>query len=140
MERLNTVHRVEELKSLLRMCPIWASGILLFTAYVQQNTFSLQQANTMNRHLTKSFQIPAGSMLAFTLGSMLATILFYDRVFGPIMKRFTGEERGVSFLNRMGIGFTISIVASLVAGFMERKRKNVAFAHGLTDKPHDTIP
>ncbi|KAM0015249.1 putative proton-dependent oligopeptide transporter family, MFS transporter superfamily [Helianthus debilis subsp. tardiflorus] len=138
--RLNTVHRVEELKSLLRMGPIWASGILLFTAYVQQTTFSLQQANTMNRHLTKSFQIPAGSMLVFTLGSMLATILFYDRVFVPIMKRFTGVERGVSFLTRMGIGFTISIVASLIAGFMERKRKHVAFAHGLTDKPHDTIP
>uniref|UniRef100_A0A251VIY6 Putative proton-dependent oligopeptide transporter family n=1 Tax=Helianthus annuus TaxID=4232 RepID=A0A251VIY6_HELAN len=105
--RLNTVHRVEELKSLLRMCPIWASGILLFTAYVQQNTFSLQQAKTMNRHLTKSFQIPAGSMSVFTLGSMLATILFYDRVFVPIMKRFTGVERGISFLSRMGIGFAI---------------------------------
>ncbi|KAJ0763759.1 putative proton-dependent oligopeptide transporter family, MFS transporter superfamily [Helianthus annuus] len=138
--RLNTVHRVEELKSLLRMGPIWASGILLFTAYVQQNTFSLQQAKTMNRHLTKSFQIPAGSMSVFTLTSMLATIVFYDRVFVPIMKRFTGVERGVSFLSRMAIGFTISILATLIAGFMEIKRKNVAFAHGLVDKPHETIP
>nr|XP_043630125.1 protein NRT1/ PTR FAMILY 3.1-like [Erigeron canadensis] len=138
--RLNTVHRVEELKSLLRMGPIWASGILLFTAYVQQNTFSLQQAKTMDRHLTKSFQIPAGSMSVFTLTSMLATIVFYDRVFVPIMRRFTGVERGVSFLCRMAIGFTISILATLIAGFMEIKRKNVAFAHGLADKPHETIP
>lgn len=138
--RLNTVHRVEELKSLLRMGPIWASGILLFTAYVQQNTFSLQQAKTMDRHLTKSFQIPAGSMSVFTLTSMLATIVFYDRVFVPITRRFTGVERGVSFLSRMGIGFTISILATFIAGFMEIKRKNVAFAHGLADKPHETIP
>ncbi|KAK1416150.1 hypothetical protein QVD17_31938 [Tagetes erecta] len=138
--RLNTVHRVEELKSLLRMGPIWASGIILFTAYVQQGTFSLQQAKTMNRHLTKSFQIPAGSMSVFTLTSMLTTIIFYDRVFVPVMKRFTGVERGVSFLSRMAIGFTISIFATLIAGFMEIKRKNVAFAHGLVDKPHETIP
>ncbi|KVI05357.1 Major facilitator superfamily domain, general substrate transporter [Cynara cardunculus var. scolymus] len=138
--RLNTVHRVEELKSLLRMGPIWASGIILFTAYVQQNTFSLQQAKTMNRHLTKSFQIPAGSMSVFTLTSMLATIVFYDRVFVPFMRRFTGVERGVSFLCRMAIGFSISVFATLIAGFMEIKRKNVAFAHGLTDKPHETIP
>ncbi|KAL8218607.1 hypothetical protein R6Q57_021980 [Mikania cordata] len=138
--RLNTVHRVEELKSLLRMGPIWASGILLFTAYVQQNTFSLQQAKTMNRHLTNSFQIPAGSMSVFTLTSMLATIVFYDRMFVPIMKRFTGVERGVSFLSRMGIGFTISILATLIAGFMEIKRKKVAFAHGLINKPHEPVP
>ncbi|XP_076943827.1 protein NRT1/ PTR FAMILY 3.1-like [Bidens hawaiensis] len=138
--RLNTVHRVEELKSLIRMGPIWASGIILFTAYVQQNTFSLQQAKTMNRHLTKTFQIPAGSMSVFTLTSMLATIVFYDRMFVPIMKRFTGMERGVSFLSRMAIGLTISIFATLIAGFMEIKRKNVAIAHGLVDKPHETIP
>ncbi|KAI3733982.1 hypothetical protein L6452_13441 [Arctium lappa] len=138
--RLNTVHRVEELKSLLRMGPIWASGIILFTAYVQQNTFSLQQAKTMDRHLTKSFQIPAGSMSVFTLTSMLSTIVFYDRVFVPIMRRFTGVERGVSFLCRMAIGFAISVFATLIAGFMEIKRKNVAFAHGLADKPHETIP
>ncbi|KVH97633.1 Major facilitator superfamily domain, general substrate transporter [Cynara cardunculus var. scolymus] len=138
--RLNTVHRVEELKSVLRMGPIWASGILLITAYAQQSTFSLQQAKTMNRSLTSSFQIPAGSMTVFTLISMLTTIVFYDRIFVPITRKLTGLERGISFLSRMGIGFAISVLATLVAGFIEIKRKNAAFAHGLTYKPHETIP
>ncbi|KAL4557790.1 hypothetical protein LXL04_035980 [Taraxacum kok-saghyz] len=40
----------------------------------------------------------------------------------------------------MAIDFSISILASLIAGFMEIKRKNVAFEHGLLDKPHETIP
>ncbi|KAI3720015.1 hypothetical protein L6452_20922 [Arctium lappa] len=138
--RLNTVHRVEELKSVIRMGPIWASGILLITAYAQQSTFSLQQAKTMNRSLTESFQIPAGSMTVFTLISMLTTIVFYDRVFVPITRKLTGLERGISFLSRMGIGLAISVLATLVAGFIEIKRKNAAFAHGLTYKPHETIP
>lgn len=138
--RLNTVHRVEELKSVIRMGPIWAAGILLITAYAQQNTFSLLQAKTMNRHLTKSFQIPAASMSVFTMLAMLSTIAFYDRVFVPVARRFSGLDRGISFLLRMGIGFVISILATLVAGFMEVKRKNAALAHGLIDHPHSTIP
>ncbi|KAI9084958.1 hypothetical protein K1719_033131 [Acacia pycnantha] len=138
--RLNTVHRVEELKSLIRMGPIWASGIILITAYAQQGTFSLQQAKTMNRHLTHSFQIPAGSMSVFTILSMLSTTAFYDRIFIPIARRFTGLDRGISFLHRMGIGFVISTLATLVAGFVEIKRKNAAFAHGLTDHSQAIIP
>ncbi|KAL5722156.1 hypothetical protein ACHQM5_005712 [Ranunculus cassubicifolius] len=138
--RLSTVHRVEELKSIIRMGPIWGSGILLITAYAQQGTFSLQQARTMDRHLHGSFQIPPGSMSVFTILSMLATITLYDRLLIRIARRFTGLDRGITFLQRMGIGFVISIIATLVAGFVEIKRKNAALAHGLMDKPHSIIP
>ncbi|KAL2509648.1 Protein NRT1/PTR FAMILY 3.1 [Forsythia ovata] len=137
---LNTVHRVEELKSLIRMGPIWAAGILLITAYAQQNTFSLQQAKTLDRRLTKSFQIPSASMSVFTQTSMLSTIIFYDRIFVPIIRKFTGLERGISFLTRMGIGFFISLLATFVAGFVEVKRKQAAMAHGLINQPHTIIP
>lgn len=138
--RLNTVHRVEELKTVIRMGPIWASGILLYTAYAQQSTFTLQQAKTMNRHLTPSFEIPAGSMTVFGMISMLSTIVIYDRFLVRIARRFTGLDRGITFLQRMGIGFFISVLATLVAGFMEVKRKAAAAAHGLTNSPHTMIP
>ncbi|KAK6157661.1 hypothetical protein DH2020_011909 [Rehmannia glutinosa] len=137
---LSTVHRVEELKSLIRMGPIWAAGILIITAAAQQNTFSIQQAKTMNRHLTKNFQIPPASMSVFTQTSMLVTIVFYDRVFVPIIRKFTGLERGISFLTRMGIGFGISLLATFSAGFIEVRRKNAALAHSLIDQPHAIIP
>ncbi|KAK3008722.1 hypothetical protein RJ639_013125 [Escallonia herrerae] len=138
--RLNTVHRVEELKSIIRMGPIWAAGIILIAAYAQQGTFSLTQAKTMNRHLTRSFEIPASSMTVFTLTSMLATIIFYDRIFVPVIRRLTGLERGISFLSRMAIGFAISILATFFAGFIEIKRKNAAIKSGLVDHPHAVIP
>eukprot|EP01018_Ginkgo_biloba_P037280 Gb_00458 [translate_table: standard] len=138
--KLCTVHQVEELKSIIRMGPIWAAGILLITAAAQQNTFSLQQARTMDRHLAGTFQIPPGSMSVFTILSLLLTITLYDRLLMPVARRFTGQGRGISFLQRMGIGFFISVLATLVAGFVEVKRKAMAEQHGLLDKPKSTIP
>lgn len=137
---LCTVHRVEELKSVIRMGPIWASAILLMTASAQQNTFSQQQARTMNRHLTHSFQIPPGSMSVFSYLSMLITISLYDRILIPVARRFTGLDRGITFLQRIGVGLAVSVFATLAAGFVEGRRKHAAAVHGLLDSRTDTIP
>ena len=126
--RLSTVHRVEELKSLIRMGPLWAAAILMVTAASQQGTFSLQQARTMNRRLTSSssFQIPPGSMAVFTILSMLATITIYDRALIPLTRRITGLPRGISYFARMGVGFGISLIATVIAGFVEIYRRHNA--------------
>lgn len=103
--RLSTVHRVEELKSVIRMGPIWAAGILVITASSTQHTFSLQQATTMDRRLApglSAFRIPAGSMTVFALLAMLLTLFVYDRALVPLARRATGLDRGISFLHRMG--------------------------------------
>ncbi|KAH6810050.1 Major facilitator superfamily protein [Perilla frutescens var. frutescens] len=138
--KLCTVHRVEELKSVIRMGPIWAAGIITITAAAQQNTFSVQQARSMDRHLTKTFEIPPASMTVFTQATMLVTIVLYDRLFVPATRRLTGLDRGITFLARIGIGFGISLLATLAAGFIEIRRKDAAAAHGLTDSPLATIP
>ncbi|TVU11719.1 hypothetical protein EJB05_45321, partial [Eragrostis curvula] len=118
--RLSTVHRVEELKSVIRTGPIWAAGILVVTASSNQGTFSLQQASTMDRRLfpgLSSFQIPAGSMTVFSLLAMLVTLFFYDRALVPLMRRRTGLDRGITYLQRMGVGFAVCAASTLVAGF-----------------------
>ncbi|KAL4280702.1 hypothetical protein GQ457_03G012180 [Hibiscus cannabinus] len=138
--RLTTVHRVEELKCIVRMLPIWAAGILFAASDAQQNTFSLQQANTMNKHLTKSFEIPSASMSIFSMLSMLTMIALYDRVLVHVARRFTGIDRGITFLQRMGIGFFIQTLATMSAGLVEVKRKHAASVHGLIDSPKSTIP
>jgi solute carrier family 15 (peptide/histidine transporter), member 3/4 len=134
--RLSTVHRVEELKSVIRMGPIWAAGILVITASSNQHTFSLQQASTMDRRLApgrSSFEIPAASMTVFTLLAMLATLFVYDRAFVPLARRRTGLDRGISYLHRMGVGFVVSVAATVVAGFVEQRRREAAAAAGTTD-------
>ncbi|GAB2280086.1 hypothetical protein Dimus_014723 [Dionaea muscipula] len=79
-------------------------------------------------------------MSVFTITSMLATIALYDRFFIPAARRLTGLDRGITFLHRMAIGFVISTLATLVAGFVEVRRKGAAAAHGLLDHPHAVIP
>ncbi|OMP06775.1 Proton-dependent oligopeptide transporter family [Corchorus olitorius] len=138
--RLNTVHRVEELKTVIRLLPIGAAGILFSTADAQQSTFSIQQANTMDKHLSNTFQIPSASLSIFGTSSMLITIVLYDRVLVPFARKFTGHDRGISYLLRMAIGLFISILSTLVAGFVEVKRKDVASANGLINSPKAMIP
>ncbi|KAF8398193.1 hypothetical protein HHK36_017119 [Tetracentron sinense] len=138
--RLSTVHRVEELKSIIRMLPISAAGILLVTASSHQNSFSIQQARTMDRHLSPSFQIPPATMNIFNVLTMLLGLVAYERIFVRIARRFTGNPSGITYLQRMGIGFAINIISTMVASFVEMKRKNVAANHNLLDKPLAIIP
>ncbi|KAI4373288.1 hypothetical protein MLD38_011427 [Melastoma candidum] len=138
---LSTVHRVEELKSILRMFPIWTSGIILFTAYAQQSTFSIQQANTMDRHIfTPKLLIPSGSITVFTITSALLTIVLYNQILVPVARRFTGLDHGISFLQRMGIGLAISTLATLLAGFVEVHRKHAVFSGSHSNPPNPTNP
>ncbi|KAH9675232.1 protein NRT1/ PTR FAMILY 3.1 [Citrus sinensis] len=138
--RLATVHRVEELKSIIRMLPVWAAGILLVTASSHQHSFTIQQARTMNTHLTHSFKIPPASLSIFGILTMLIGLALYERIFVPIARRFTGNPAGISCLQRMGVGFAINILATIVSSFVEIKRKKVAANHHLLDDPKAIIP
>ncbi|KAL5230450.1 hypothetical protein ABZP36_029226 [Zizania latifolia] len=133
--RLSTVHRVEELKSILRMLPIWAAGILLVTSASHNSSFAIQQARTMDRDITPHFKIPPASMLIFTNLAMLLTLAFYDRVLVRVLRRFTGRPNGITHLQRAGVGMTIAMVANAVAALVERRRKSVAAASGMLDAP-----
>ncbi|XP_026458619.1 protein NRT1/ PTR FAMILY 1.2-like [Papaver somniferum] len=63
---LCTVDQVEHLKALMRVIPIWSTGIMV-SVIVGQNSFFILQAKTMNKHITSSFRFPAGSFMVFTI-------------------------------------------------------------------------
>ncbi|KAK9664460.1 hypothetical protein RND81_14G043300 [Saponaria officinalis] len=138
--KLSTVHRVEELKSIIRVLPIWSAGILLVTASSHQGSFVLQQARTMNRHLTSNFQIPPASLSIFSIVTMLTGLAFYERVLVPVARKFTKNPSGLTCLQRMGIGYVINILATVLASIVEHKRKSVAIQHNLLDKPTAIVP
>jgi peptide/histidine transporter 3/4 len=138
--RLSTVHRVEELKSLVRMLPIWASGILPIVAYSHQGSFSIQQARTMDRSLSPSFKIPPATMSIFQILSILIGLLLYERLFVPFARRFTRIPSGITTLQRIGIGYVIAVFGTLIAALVEIKRRGVAANHDLTGKATAVIP
>ncbi|KAF8765638.1 hypothetical protein HU200_008130 [Digitaria exilis] len=138
--RVSTVHRVEELKSVVRMLPLWAASFTAIAAASHNFTFAIQQARTMDRHVTPNFQIPPATMIIFTTLTMLVTLALYDRAFVPLARRLTGRRSGITYFQRMGAGFAVSVLGVMAGAFVEAKRRGVAAEHGLTDTPSAVVP
>ncbi|XWS63570.1 hypothetical protein CRYUN_Cryun06bG0111700 [Craigia yunnanensis] len=127
--RLCSIQDVEEVKCLIRIIPIWASGIISFTSMSQQGTFTLSQALKMDRHLGSKFQIPAGSVVIMSMITIGIFLPIYDRIIVPALRKFTKREGGITLLQRIGIGIIFSILAMIVSGVMEKKRRTSAIMH-----------
>ncbi|XP_043709099.1 protein NRT1/ PTR FAMILY 6.2-like [Telopea speciosissima] len=126
--KLCSVTRVEEVKMMVRLLPIWASTIYFWTIHSQVLTFSVEQASTMDSKIG-NFQIPAGSFSAFYILGILIGAAFYDRVIIPLMKRWKGKH-GFTNLQRIGIGFVFGILSMVVAAIVETRRISVVKAVG----------
>ncbi|KAG5070130.1 hypothetical protein AAZX31_01G196700 [Glycine max] len=131
---------VEEVKMVLRMLPIWATTIMFWTIHAQMTTFSVAQATTMDRHIGKTFQIPAASMTVFLIGTILLTVPFYDRFIVPVAKKVLKNPHGFTPLQRIGVGLVLSVISMVVGALIEIKRLRYAQSHGLVDKPEAKIP
>lgn len=88
--KLCTVTRVEEVKMMARLIPIWATTILFWTTYAQMITFSVEQAATMERSVGE-FKIPAGSLTVFFVSAILFTLTIYDRFIMPLWQKLKGK-------------------------------------------------
>lgn len=122
--KLCSVTKVEEVKMMIRLLPIWATTILFWTTYAQMITFSVEQASTMERSVG-SFQIPAGSLTVFFVAAIMITIVVYDRVIMPLSKKWTGKQ-GFTNLQRIAIGLVLSTLGMAAAAVTEMKRLSVA--------------
>lgn len=128
--KLCTVTQVEELKILVRMFPVWATGIVFSAVYSQISTMFVEQGMVLDTSIG-SFKIPPASLSTFDVVSVIIWVPLYDRFLVPIARRFTGKERGLSELQRMGIGLFISILAMTAAALVEIRRLSIAKAEGL---------
>ncbi|GMY27075.1 protein NRT1/ PTR FAMILY 5.2-like [Fagus crenata] len=127
---LCAVTQVEETKQMLRMIPILVATFVPSTMGAQINTLFIKQGTTLQRTVG-TFKIPPASLAAFVTISMLISVVLYDRFFVKIMQKWTRNPRGITLLQRMGIGLLIHIVIMTVASFTERYRLSVAKEHGL---------
>ncbi|GMP49169.1 hypothetical protein CsSME_00016235 [Camellia sinensis var. sinensis] len=124
--RLCTVTQVEELKAIVRLLPIWATGILFSTVYNQMGNFFVLQGERMNTHVGKSsFKIPPASLGIFDTLSVLFWVPVYDRIIVPVARKYTGHKSGLTQLQRIGIGLIISIFSMLSAGILELIRLKI---------------
>ncbi|KAI3827343.1 hypothetical protein L1987_01416 [Smallanthus sonchifolius] len=128
--KLCTVTKVEEVKMMARLLPVWATTILFWTAYAQMITFSVVQASTMERTIG-GFKIPAGSLTVFFVLAILLTCAIYDCLIIPFWKKWKGTP-GFTDLQRMALGLILSTLGMAAAAVIEMKRLSVAKSVGGT--------
>ncbi|XP_031098103.1 protein NRT1/ PTR FAMILY 6.2 [Ipomoea triloba] len=126
--KLSPVTRVEEVKMMARLLPIWATTIIFWTTYAQMITYSVIQATTMDRSMG-SFKIPAGSLTVFFVAAILITLALYDRLVMPLWKKWKGTP-GFTNLQRIALGLVLSTVGMAVSALIERKRLGAAKSEG----------
>ncbi|XP_073054359.1 protein NRT1/ PTR FAMILY 2.13-like [Primulina eburnea] len=131
--RLCSVQQTEELKCIIKVIPIWASGIICFTAIAQQGTFTISQASKMDRRLTSNFEIPPGTLGVISMMTVGIWVPIYDRFVVPSVRKVTKLEGGITLLQRMGIGLVFSAMSMVVAGLVERMRRDSAIVHHRAD-------
>ncbi|KAM0041114.1 putative proton-dependent oligopeptide transporter family, PTR2 family proton/oligopeptide symporter [Helianthus debilis subsp. tardiflorus] len=125
--KLCTLTRVEEVKMMIRLLPVWATTILFWTTYAQIITFSVEQAATMHRTVA-GFQIPAGCLTVFFVLAILLTCAFYDCLIIPLWKKWKGTP-GFTDLQRIALGLALSTLGMAAAAVFEVKRLSVAKHH-----------
>ncbi|RHN79461.1 putative proton-dependent oligopeptide transporter family, major facilitator superfamily [Medicago truncatula] len=121
---LCTVDQVEEFKAIVRVIPLWSSGIMMTLS--MGSSFGLLQAKTLNRHITSNFEVPAGSLSVINIGTVIIWIVFYDRVLIPLASKIRGKPVKISAKKRMGIGLFLSFLYSVNAAIFETIRRRNA--------------
>ncbi|KAF4382263.1 hypothetical protein G4B88_011592 [Cannabis sativa] len=74
----------------IKLIPLWSTGILLTTTIAMFNGLSTIQALAMDREVG-SIKIPAGTFLAFTLVTTAISIFIVDRYLLDMWQKLSGE-------------------------------------------------
>ncbi|CAK9149980.1 unnamed protein product [Ilex paraguariensis] len=109
---LCSVTQVEETKQMLKMLLILAATFIPSTMLAQTHTLHQARHRIEQEH----------------------GIVIYDRFFVPAIRQYTNNPRGITLLQRMGIGLVLHVIIMLIACFAERKRLGVAKENGIFGK------
>ncbi|MBA0794169.1 hypothetical protein Gohar_018520 [Gossypium harknessii] len=135
---LCAVEQVEELKALIKVLPLWSTGIIM-SINLSQNSFPVLQASSMDRHLTTKFQIPAGSYGMFNIISLALWVILYDRAILPMASKLKGKPVRFSVKLRMGIGLFLTCLAMAVSAVVENARRRKVIREGFLNNPHTVL-
>ncbi|KDP26489.1 hypothetical protein JCGZ_17647 [Jatropha curcas] len=128
------VTQVEETKQMIKMLPILLITFIPSTMYAQVHTLFIKQGTTLDRRMGPHFEIPPACLTAFVTIFMLISLVIYDRYFIPVIRKYTKNPRGITLLQRMGIGFILHVIIMVTAFLAERRRLNIAKEHNIVKK------
>lgn len=124
--RLCPVSQVEEVKCILRLLPIWLCTIIYSVVFTQMASLFVEQGAAMKTKVS-NFRIPPASMSSFDILSVAVFIFFYRRVLDPFVGKLKKtDSKGLTELQRMGVGLVIAVLAMVSAGLVECYRLKYA--------------
>uniref|UniRef100_A0ACD5UHE0 Uncharacterized protein n=1 Tax=Avena sativa TaxID=4498 RepID=A0ACD5UHE0_AVESA len=123
--RLCAVTQVEELKILARMLPLWATVVFYYAVSAQVTSTFVEQGMAMDAAVG-SVRVPPASMSTFDVLAIFILVPVYDRVFVPAARRLTGNDKGITELQRIGAGLAMPVLAMAAAAILETVRLRAA--------------
>lgn len=108
------------------MFPIWLTSLAFRTCVAQTPTIFIKQSSTLNRRISHNFEIPPATIYTITAVRMIIAVTVYDKLLVSTLRRVTGNERGISILQRIGFGMIFSVLSMSIAALVERKRLGIA--------------
>ncbi|KAL2338060.1 hypothetical protein Fmac_012506 [Flemingia macrophylla] len=134
---LCTIDQVEELKAIIKVIPLWSTGIMMSLNI--GGSFGILQAKSLNRHITPHFEFPAGSFSVILVLTIFIWVGLYDRVIIPLASKLRGKPVRISAKTRMGIGLVFSFLHLITAAIVETTRRRRAISEGHIDEAHAVL-
>ncbi|CAJ1951123.1 unnamed protein product [Sphenostylis stenocarpa] len=134
---LCTIDQVEELKAIIKVIPLWSTGIMVSVNI--GGSFGILQAKSLNRHITSHFQVPAGSFSVVLVITIFIWVALYDRVIIPLASKLIGKPVRISAKRRMGIGLVFALLHFATAAIVETTRRRRAITEGHINDTHAVL-
>lgn len=129
---------LENANVVLRLLPIWTMLLMFAVIFQQPATFFTKQGMTMKRNIGSNFKIPPATLQSAITLSIILLMPLYDKVLIPITQLVTRNEKGITVMQRMGVGMFLSIIAMIIAAVVETKRLEMTRKIGVLKS--ETVP
>ncbi|KAE8797340.1 Peptide transporter PTR5 [Hordeum vulgare] len=114
-------------KVILRLLPIWTVLLMFAVIFQQPMTFFTKQGTLMDHRVGGgAFVIPPATLQSTITVSIIIIMPLYDRVIIPLIGVVTRNSKGITVLQRIGVGMVFSIVAMVIAALVESRRRHEA--------------
>uniref|UniRef100_A0A6N2MRA7 Major facilitator superfamily (MFS) profile domain-containing protein n=1 Tax=Salix viminalis TaxID=40686 RepID=A0A6N2MRA7_SALVM len=136
--RLCSVHQVEQLKLVIGLVPVWITGIGCFITMDQMNAFGLMQAIQSDNKI-HNFKIPPGWMGLSSMISLSAWIFIYEQIYLPHAQKRSKKNVRLTIRQRINTGIVMAILCMVVAGIVEKSRRERALKQGSLLSPQSIL-
>ncbi|VAH39361.1 unnamed protein product [Triticum turgidum subsp. durum] len=140
VEQKEDAVKKEEARGIVRLLSIWAACLAYGVVFAQFMTLFNKQSRTLDRRIFGSLELPPAALQMLGPATTLLFVPIYDCVLVPMLRHATGTPSGLTLLQRVGTGMTLTLATMLVAALVETRRLETAREHGLVDNIDATVP